>query len=112
MKNLLIASLISAFSFGAIANGLTYTQIILTKDSKNKDGFTYLASPMSKWCNGISTIINYGSYEAAKFVESLENGLYVCDGKFVTGEFISPVQIFEINKCGRADAVVLEGQCP
>ena len=113
MKNLIVTALLSLICVSSFAaDSLTYTQIILTKDSTDKNGLNYLASTMPKWCNGMKTIINFGSFDAAKYVENLKDGFYVCDGKFVVGKFNSPVQIFEITNCSLENADVVKGQCP
>lgn len=113
MKKLFISSLIAILSFGAVAGAATHTQILLTKDATNKEGYAYLASPFARWCQGLNTVISYGSYESAQYVEALADGFYVCEGKFVSGgQFNSSVQIFEITSCAHADAEVLKGQCP
>ncbi|MBC7420304.1 MAG: hypothetical protein H7328_06200 [Bdellovibrio sp.] len=112
MKSLIAITLLSLISFSAVAESLIYTQITLTKDRADKNGLSFLASPFEKWCHGVNTVISFGSFEAAQYVEKLDNGFYVCDGKFVVGKFNSPVQIFEIAKCSLTDAEVLKGQCP
>ncbi len=103
--------LLSFLSLSVFAQPLTHTQITLTKNSADQNGLNYLAAPLARWCQDTNTVVEFGSFEAAAYVEALENGLYLCDGKFVTGPFQSPVQIFAISDCKAQNADDLKNKC-
>ncbi len=111
MKNVIALALVTIASTFAFAETLTYTEVVLNKNNQDENGMFYLASPVAKWCRDVTTVVQFSSFEAAQYVEGLNNGFYVCQGKFLSGQFVAPLQIFSISKCSVEDPVKLKERC-
>jgi hypothetical protein len=105
---LTVATLLSATAF---AEALTYTEIVFNKNNQDQNGLFYLASPFKKWCAEITTVVQFNSFEAAQYVESMNNGFYLCQGKFVSGQYVAPLQIFAITNCTLENPAKLKERC-
>ena len=111
MKNSIafaFATLLATFAF---AETLTYSELVFTKNNVDENGFFYLGGPTKKWCSGSNMTVQFNSYEAAQYVESLANGQYICQGKFVSGQYAAPTQIYAISDCKSQSDDQLKQRC-
>lgn len=117
MKTLLatLALTLSVSAFSAQVPSLTFTETYIEKTSTNQFGLYYKTNRnLKSWCSGFGNTISFGVFESAEKVDSLSDGLFRCEGKFVQvpGDRQNAVQIFAINGCTEVNPAELKAECP
>jgi hypothetical protein len=110
MKSLFTIFFVVANLNTAMAN-FAFTEILLKKDLKNNSGIFMTAHTSVKtFCMKRGNPLNVGSFEAAQFLENLEDGFFRCFGEF-TKLPNTPVNAFKIYKCEVANADEINQGC-
>ena len=94
---------------------MTFDQILLKKSSIENAGTVLTVNrELKTWCMGLGSQLSVGTFEVAEKLNTLVDGLYTCEGKFVklTSDHSTPVQGFEISSCTEINAVSLKADCP
>lgn len=118
MKTILatLALTLSASAFSAQAPSSAFTEAYIKKNNTvNEMGINYTTNrTLKSWCTGMASPIGFGTFEAAEKMDSLADGLYRCDGKFVQvpNERQNAIQIFAINGCTEVNPAELKADCP
>jgi hypothetical protein len=108
-----IISLLSLFSFHSFAEfkNITFKEMMVNKNTFNEYGFIFTGYVSKKsWCLKRGTPYEFGSFESARDMEKMENGLYRCDGEFVRLPF-GKINAFKIQKCTLVDLDLLKKEC-
>lgn len=117
MKTLLatLALTLSASAFSAQAPSLTFNELYIEKTSSNQYGIYYKTNRTTKsWCTGFGNPISFGAFEAAEKIDTLADGLFRCEGKFVQvpGDRQNAAQIYAVSGCTEVNPAELKADCP
>lgn len=101
MKFLILAAFLMSAGV-AQAAPITYTQVVIEKNSKSATG-VFFTSGLTRehYCAGFRGALEFGSFDAAKKAEAMADGVYVCNGEFVHSQPRPLVQAFSISGCGQ-----------
>lgn len=115
MKKLIFAFAFAASmqALAAAPRALTLTEILLRR-STDRIGTIELVGneSVASWCTGLGQGIDIGSFAAAREIEALSNGLYICQGEFVNTPSRPRIQIFGLRNCVSQDPDALKARCP
>jgi hypothetical protein len=115
MKTLLATLALTLTASAFAAPSLTFTETYIEKTSTSQYGIYYKTNRNVKsWCTGLGNPISFGSFEAAEKVDSLSDGLFRCEGKFVQvpGDRQNAAQVYAINGCTEVNPAELKADCP
>lgn len=115
MKTLLATLALTLSTSAFSAPSLTFTETYIEKTSTGQYGIYYKTNRNVKsWCTGFGNPISFGTFEAAEKVDSLSDGLFRCEGKFVQvpGDRQNAAQVYAINGCTEVNPAELKADCP
>ena len=111
MKKILISLALVATTSFANTSTFTFNDLLLKKDLANPLGISFTGYLSVKaWCLQQGTAFGLGSFQAARELEKLDDGLLRCQGQFVRLPY-EPIQVFQIDNCTRVNPQELKLQC-